>query len=98
MRCCSTKNGICSVQVSVDFLETPQKAWHCAGADGDMGADLHVSSTQFARDNFYTFFRLRIFHPQQVLRQKFAETAMDFTDAVTGDRAPSQAAAVNPFL
>src|SRR5437588_8613448 len=63
-----------------------------------MGADLHIPSAQFAGDNFYTLFRFRVLHPQQLPGQQLAETTMDFTDAVTRDRAPSQAAAVNPFL
>ena len=43
---------------------------------------------QFAGDNPYTFFRFRVFYPQQILGQRLAEAAMDLPDAVACDRTP----------
>ena len=62
MRRRSAENRIRSAQVSVDFLETPKEAWYRAGADGDMGADFHIPSSQPTGDDLYTLFRFRVLH------------------------------------
>ena len=98
MRCCNAENRVRPAQVAVDFLETSQEALQRAGADGDVGANLHIPPAQFAGHNLYTLFLLRVLHPQQIVGQQLAKTAMDFTDAVTRYRAPSQSTGVNPLL
>src|SRR5215472_13836802 len=96
-RRCS-QNGVSSVQMSVDLLKTSQKARHCARTDGNVGSNLHVPVAQFAWNDLQALFGLRVLDPQQIRRQLFAETTMDFTDAAARQSPPAEAVTVNPLL
>src|SRR6266436_10425756 len=95
MRCRRTQNRVRPIQVAVDFLKTFQETRQRSRADGDMVTDLYISPTQFAGHYLYTYFRVRVLHPQQIFGQFFAEALMNFTDTLACDRAPFQTAAVN---
>jgi len=55
-----------------------------------MVTDLYISPTQFAGHYLYTYFRVRVLHPQQILGQFFAEALMNFTDTLACHRARFQ--------
>src|SRR5882762_6601362 len=98
MRRRRAQNRVRPIQLALYFLKTFQETRQRSRADGDMVTDLYISPTQFAGHYLYTYFRVRVFNPQQIFRQLLAEAGLDLTDTLTRDRAPFQTAAVNPSL
>ena len=85
-------------EAAIDFLEALQEAGQGAGADRRDAADLDIAAAQFARHHRDLLFRLRVFDEEQIVREKFAETAVGFADAVGGDGAVLEPALVDPAL
>ena len=66
---------------AIDKGEAFEESRQCARADGNMPPYLHVPASYLAGYDFESLFGGGVFHPQQVLRQEFAEAAMDSADA-----------------
>jgi hypothetical protein len=68
-------------------------------ADGNMGSDLDVLHSQFARYHAQAVTVSRLFDPEEALREQFVETPVNLTDSLGRYGAASlQAAAVDPLL
>jgi hypothetical protein len=64
-----------------------------------MSADRDIVIPQLARNGLDAIFVCRIRDPEQIVRQQFAETAMDLADGGGSDRAAAQASLVkSPLL
>ena len=63
-----------------------------------MRADRDIAVAQFAGDDLDLLLGRRVFDPQQIFGQHFAEAAVDFADGVGRDGAALEAAAVDPLL
>ncbi len=92
------KDRLGLAELAVDLFEALQKARHGGRADGDVPADRDIAVAQFAGDDLDLFFRRRVFDPEQIFGQQFAEAAMDFADGVRRDGAALETAAVDPLL
>jgi hypothetical protein len=64
-----------------------------------MSADRDIVIPQLARNGLDAIFVCRIRDPEQIVRQQFAETAMDLADGGGSGRAAAQASLVkSPLL
>ena len=63
-----------------------------------MSADRDIVSPEIARDDLDAIFIFHVRNPEQIIRQQFAETAMDLAYTGGGGRAGVQTALVDPFL
>ena len=63
-----------------------------------MVADRDIMFAQLAGRHLDLLFGGRVFDPEQVFRQQFTESAMDFADGVRCENAACESAAVDPFL
>jgi hypothetical protein len=98
MRGGSGKDRLGLAEPAVHLLKASEKARNGRRADGDMLANPDISLAQLARDNLHTLVCVRVFDPEQVFRQQFAEAPVNLADGVRSDGAPPYAAFVDPLL
>ena len=92
------KDCLCFAEVAINLFEARQEARHSAWADGKVKTDFDIAAAEFAGSDPQALFGRRIFDPQEIVRQLFAKTAMDFANAIAGEDASRQAAGVDPSL
>ncbi len=80
------KDGFRFPEPAVDLFESMQESRHRTGADGNVAAYLDVAMAKFSWNYSHALFSFGIFDPQKIIRQQFAEAAVDFQDALDGSK------------
>ena len=92
------EDGFGFAEAAIDLLKALQEARYGGRADRDVISDLDITIAQFAWDHLDAFLRRRIFDPQQIVGQQFAEATVGLTDGIRCEGAAFEAAAVDPLL
>src|ERR1700730_1146994 len=92
------KDRLGLTEPAVRLLEPCEKARNGRRADGDMAANPDIGLAQLARNNLHTLVCVRVFDPEHVFRQQFAEASVNLANGVRRDGSPLYAAFVDPLL
>jgi len=98
MSCGRRDNRFCRAQTTVGARKMVKKTGKRAGADRYVSPDLDVLPAQCSRNHPHPFASLLIVDEEQLVREKFAKTSMDFAECIAADGAAAQAAGVYPLL
>src|SRR5690348_11926106 len=84
--------------MTIDILEPGQKARHGAGTYRDVSPHDYVSMPKTARHHDDLLASVRFAYGQEILREQFSETFVDFTQSGDTHRPARESAAINPTL
>src|SRR5271165_2462917 len=83
---------------AIDFLEPRKETRQGAGADGSVPSNAHVAAAQLPSHDAQALMRVGLFHPKHFVGQQFAETVVNFADAIGRHGPTVQMTGVDPAL
>src|ERR1700733_6395426 len=73
-------------EVAVRVFKAVKETGYGTGANGDVVSNLDIALAPLARHNANSLLACRVFDPKEILRQQFAESLMDFANALGFNR------------